>query len=365
MAKVYQDKSINKPGKRAYVDQSQFPRLSLEKSLRLALAINNDFAGRGGTPFAVAEALDLKPTGSQWRSLCSASLGYGLTEGGAWAKEVMLTALGRRCVAPTIEGDDAVAKIEAILYPEIMGNFFKRYNGAKFPQDKIAENVLIEMGIPKERASEYRAILHENGIFTEIIRKIKSDMFVVLDAVNNPSRLDVKPSFKDSGTDEENELADRHNETDDGTPERPSTPEINNRVFISHGKNKKIVDQLKELLTFGKFIPVVSIEKETTSIPVPDKVFTDMRSCSAAVIHVSQEGELMDPEGNKQIKLNENVLIEIGAAMALYDKKFVLLVQKGVTLPSNLQGLYRCEYEGDKLDGDATMKLLKTFNEFK
>ena len=51
--------------------------------------------------------------------------------------------------------------------------------------------------------------------------------------------------------------------------------------------------------------------------------------------------------------------------MALYDKKFVLLVQKGVKLPSSLQGLYRCEYEGDKLDYASTMKLLKTFNQFR
>ena len=98
---------------------------------------------------------------------------------------------------------------------------------------------------------------------------------------------------------------------------------------------------------------------------MPDKVFEDMRSCSAAVIHVSQEGELLDSEGNKHVMLNENVLIEVGAAIALYGKNFVLLVQKGVELPSNLQGLYRCEYEGDTLDYEATMKLLKTFNEFK
>ena len=64
------------------------------------------------------------------------------------------------------------------------------------------------------------------------------------------------------------------------------------------------------------------------------------------------------------MRLNENVLIEISAAIALYRKRFVLLVEKGVKLPSNLQGLYRCEYEGDQLDYAATMKLLKTFNEF-
>ena len=59
------------------------------------------------------------------------------------------------------------------------------------------------------------------------------------------------------------------------------------------------------------------------------------------------------------------MLIEIGAAIALYDKRFILLCEKSVTLPSNLQGLYRCNYEGQQLDYDATMKLLKTFNEIR
>ena len=59
------------------------------------------------------------------------------------------------------------------------------------------------------------------------------------------------------------------------------------------------------------------------------------------------------------------MLIEIGASMALYGKKVILLVEKGVTLPSNLQGLYRCDYAGSSLDHEATMKLLKTFSQFR
>jgi len=138
-----------------------------------------------------------------------------------------------------------------------------------------------------------------------------------------------------------------------------------NRVFISHGKQKAIVVQIKELLAFGNFDPVVSVEREATAIPVPEKVFEDMRSCSAGVIHVGAEGKYMDPNGNELTKLNDNVLIEIGAAMALYGKKVILLVERGVPLPSNLQGLYRCDFEGDKLEYESTMKLLKTFSQFR
>ena len=137
-----------------------------------------------------------------------------------------------------------------------------------------------------------------------------------------------------------------------------------NRVFITHGKNRKILGQVKELVTYGKFEPVVAMEHETAARPVPQKVMGEMRTCRAAVIHVSAERVLYDEKGTEVPQINENVLIEIGAAMALYGDKFVLLVEEGVTLPSNLQGLYECRYDGDELNMPATMKLLKAFNEF-
>jgi predicted nucleotide-binding protein len=138
-----------------------------------------------------------------------------------------------------------------------------------------------------------------------------------------------------------------------------------NRVFITHGKNKKILDQVKELVLFGKFEPVVAQERETAAKPVPDKVMDEMRSCQAAVIHLGSEGFLLDSAGNQVPQVNGNVLIEIGAAMALYGRNFILLVEEGVSLPSNLQGLYECRYSGGELNMPATMKLLKAFNEFK
>ena len=123
--------------------------------------------------------------------------------------------------------------------------------------------------------------------------------------------------------------------------------------------------QIKELLTFGKFDAVVSVEHETVSKPVPDKVLDDMRRCYAAIIHVGTEQELLDKSGSVHKVLNQNVLIEIGAAMALYKRRFILLVERGANLPSNLQGLYEVRYDGDKLDYEATMKLLRAFNEFR
>jgi hypothetical protein len=169
-------------------------------------------------------------------------------------------------------------------------------------------------------------------------------------------------------TEEVEEFSDEFDSPiDEITTNKPTTESLlraKGRVFITHGKNEKIVAQLKEIVTFGKFTPIVAEEHETISKPVPDKVMDDMRSCFAGIINVAGEQVFMDQSAQTQHKINENVLIEIGAAMALYGRNFILLVEKGVQLPSNLQGLYECRYEGEKLDGEATMKLLKAFNEF-
>ena len=137
-----------------------------------------------------------------------------------------------------------------------------------------------------------------------------------------------------------------------------------NRVFITHGRNHKILGQVKELVSYGKLEPVVAMEHETAAKPVPKKVMDDMRTCKAAVIHVSAEKVLYSEHGDIVSQINDNVLIEIGAAMALYGDKFVLLVEEGLELPSNLQGLYECRYSGEELSMPAAMKLLKAFSEF-
>jgi predicted nucleotide-binding protein len=232
-------------------------------------------------------------------------------------------------------------------------------------------NVLKGMSIPADRAETALQVVKENGRYAGIIRETPTGPFVSLDSPGVPAPAATPAAV------EEDEWTDTGVQPDAKPPAASALATANatpspaydagkaNRVFISHGKQKAIVAQIKELLEFGNFTPVVSVEREATAIPVPEKVFEDMRSCGAGVIHVGGEGKYMDPEGNEHTKLNDNVLIEIGAAMALYGKKVILLVEHGVKLPSNLQGLYRCDFDGTRLEYDATMKLLKTFTQFR
>jgi hypothetical protein len=57
----------------------------------------------------------------------------------------------------------------------------------------------------------------------------------------------------------------------------------------------------------------VAEDEETTAIPVPEKVFAAMRRCQAGIIVVSADESSRTPAG--KFTINENVLIEIGAAI--------------------------------------------------
>jgi len=144
----------------------------------------------------------------------------------------------------------------------------------------------------------------------------------------------------------------------------PSVPRADDlRVFIAHGKNMAIVEQVKTMLELAGIESEVAEEEETPAIPVSDKVFNAMRRCRAAIIVVTPEEVRKDAEVS--LAINDNVLIEIGAAFLLYEKRVVLLWDRRLGVPSNLQGLYRCEFEGSELSWTAGVKLMKAIGGFK
>ena len=134
---------------------------------------------------------------------------------------------------------------------------------------------------------------------------------------------------------------------------------------FTHGKNKALIEPIRKLLEYGELEAVVAAERQSVSKPVPEKVMADMRNCGAAIIHVDAESQMKDSSGKEYVILNPNVLIEIGAAMAFYGRRFILLVREGINLPSNLQGLYEVRYAGATLDADSTIRLLEAIKDIK
>ena len=247
---------------------------------------------------------------------------------------------------------------EALAATDVAAHWYEHFKSDVSDSDKILNDQAICFFHIAQGADLGTLTIGRKGMPTRFVFDADATQ-AFLDASAADSRHDVPV---DETTDS-NELT-RVAEADYDLGEAYDPSMHGNRVFITHGKNRKILEQVKELVAYGKYEPVVAMEHETAAKPVPQKVMDEMRTCKAAVIHVSAETVLCDEEGNEVPRINENVLIEIGAAMALYGSRFVLLVEEGVRLPSNLQGLYECRYDGNELNMPATMKLLKAFSKF-
>jgi hypothetical protein len=367
--------------KRKYLSQEDVPGHSVDQALRIASAIAEQHGYRPTAPLMVAKALNMQPTSGGFRMLCGASIAYGFTEGGYNAPQITITPLGLRVVRSTVEGDDLSAKREALLNPRVIGEFLRRYDKASLPREDIALNVLDELGVPRDKVSTVLALILEGALSAGFIQEISGKKYVHLDGYAVPPQK--QPA------DEAEEDTDKSANGNGSPAVSPSTrppvipvagnqPLVNlpaihqaipsgvsKRVFITHGKNKSFIDPIKKLLGFGELQAVVSVERQSVSQPVPEKVMNDMRSCSAAIIHVDAEAVLKDDNGVDHVIINPNVLIEIGAAMGLYGKRFILLVREGVKLPSNLQGLYEVRYSSDILDAEVTLNLFEAINEMK
>ncbi len=372
--------------KRAYVRQSDVPLTSLEYALRMPQAILDHYAGKPVSPLQLAKALEMDPKGSQIRVLSGAAIAFGLVEGGAQATSISVTALARRILRPRTEGEDIQAKREAVLLPRVFGDFLRQYDGNAFPRQDIALNVLEDMGVPREKTAEVLERIDSSARSVGFIEEIKGKTYVTLQGTASVEPVG-EPELSETPTQNEpSQIAPQHAPTvghSAPAEARVTVPppaieprgaaltaaiaddQRRRRVFITHGKNRDLVDPIRKLLEYGELEPVVSVERQSVSKPVPEKVMDDMRASGAAIIHVDADRTIIDKEGNEHVLLNPNVLIEIGAAMAFYGRRFILLVRDGVKLPSNLQGLYEVRYSGDNLDAHATIKLLEAIKDIK
>src|SRR5215469_8420047 len=167
---------------RAPIQQTDVPGGPLDQALRVLTAIADNYAGRPTKPMNVAQAMAMSPTSGPFRMIAGAAAAYGLTVGGAWADEISVTPLGTRIVRPTTEGDDALAKREALLRPRVINEFLNRYNNNALPSDNIAQNVLSELGVPSGRTAEVLEMITTSATKLGVIRSWGGKRYVDLDA---------------------------------------------------------------------------------------------------------------------------------------------------------------------------------------
>jgi hypothetical protein len=62
------------------------------------------------------------------------------------------------------------------------------------------------------------------------------------------------------------------------------------RVFVTLGSNKAIVEQIQEILAFGKFVPVVALQKESVGEADARQGARCYAGCYAAIVHLAMKG---------------------------------------------------------------------------
>jgi hypothetical protein len=261
----------NEQKARKYLSQSDVPSCSLEKALSIAQTIADHYGFKPATPVQVASALEVQPTSGPFRSVTGASIAYGLTKGGSNAPQISIEPLGMRIVKSPDDPDALVARREALIKPRVIRLFLEKYNGAAIPKSNIAEQVLLDFGVPKEKTAEVLKLIVESADSVGFLQDIRGRKYVDLMSTKIPNATSTAENENESEEFEEPTLPSsaavpaKH-------PAAP-TPETGRarKVFITHGKNRELIEPIKKLLKFGELEAVVSVQTQTVCNPSPAK----------------------------------------------------------------------------------------------
>ncbi|MCH8011403.1 MAG: nucleotide-binding protein [Candidatus Marinimicrobia bacterium] len=342
--------------------QEAIPSQCLRKAIKIGQAIVENNAGKPIDRLTLAEVLGYSPKSSGFILLVVSSNLYGIT---CYDEDkIALDKIGQSYFYPQSDDEPKQAILAAAQNLPLLSRLYKHFDNNQLPTNDIAQNILKRsFQVPDNKTESLWRLFLDDTQFIGAIQQIKGKQYI------NLSRIGLQaPEMEEIEVTGEEDIVKQGEGALAGeliTPTRPSAMLEKLKVFISHGKNKNILDQIKTTVEYGNLEPVIVVHEETTAIPVSEKILEAMHKCHAGIINVSADEVIKTEEGEEQYKINENVLIEIGAAFVLYKKKVILVVDKRITLPSNLQGLYLCYYEGDSLDWNSGMKLQEALLKFK
>lgn len=346
----------NEPKKeaRSRVSQSDFPNNTLDQAIRISQAIWDNFAGKGGAPHQIAMAIGMSPTSGTWRNLCGSAIAFGLTEGGYNAQQITLTDLGKRIVAPVEEGDESHALHEAALKPRVMRDFFNKYNRAKFPRDDIAQNVLVDLGLPKERAVEALDTIKAIGKQVGIIVDTKTGLFVALENISSKSSAALAPSSDSEDNNFEGATSvESASESASNSLAKPRSPSGPRHLFLAHGKTRKPLEDVKKILDQFKIPYKVAIDEPHAGRPISAKVAALMRDCTAGIFIFTKDEKFLREDGAEVWRPSENVVYELGAANVLWENKIIIVKEDGVFFPSDFRDLGYISFDSSGVGGQA------------
>jgi hypothetical protein len=155
-----------KRGRPPKTAQRPFPRESLERAAKVALAIRDKNGGKPWPPQDIANALDVSPGTAMFFYLAAASRDYGLTDGGRDSAQVSLTELGRSFAYPSGAEEESAARLKAFRNVKVFADVLAHYGGNVLPELKYVKNTLArDFGIEDSLHEDFVKLFKANCAF--------------------------------------------------------------------------------------------------------------------------------------------------------------------------------------------------------
>lgn len=338
--------------------KSDFPKHTLEQAIRVPQALEDANGGQPLPPMETAAALGMSPGSSTFRTLLSAGINYGLTDGSYKAERVSLRPTGRSIVEPTGIEDRQRALVTATLTPATFRKIYEYYKGKKLPEQSFFENAVVrDFDIPREHAKICVSIFKDNMQFVGLIRDIKGSSWLSSEAAPAPAA----PAAEQPEAEEEEfeDIAEQQAQAQPPARRNGSSADAaRNAIFVGHGKNKKPLEQLKQILEQYHIPHKVAVDEPNRGRPISQKVAETMKECGAAILIFTADEELRGENGEVVWKPSDNVVYELGAASALYGGKIIVFKEEGVDFPANFRDIGYISFEKDALS-NKTNELFK------
>jgi hypothetical protein len=192
------------------------------------------------------------------------------------------------------------------------------------------------------------------------LRIDREELADYLDGAATPSRAE-SPSDE---SDADSHPARSHSPVVDDEETRPAAPAASEslRIFVSSCGASQLAAQVETTLALAGNECEVFARADADSLIPSEHEARAMRACDAAVIVVSSEECRQDASGEPALR--QSLLIQIVAAVILYDGRVALLWESGLPVPESLAGLRRLAFQNDVLTWEVGIGLLKVAREF-
>lgn len=159
MTKIQKSKSKQKNGR-------PYPRVALEKALKIAQAIKEKNGGNAWPPEQVAAAVGVSSRTPGFFYQTSAAQAFGLTKGTRDASKIELDSLGHAIVYAGNAEDEVRNKQKAFFNIDIFKKVFEHYGGSSLPETKYLSNTLEnEFNLSPEFHDEFIQLFKDNCKF--------------------------------------------------------------------------------------------------------------------------------------------------------------------------------------------------------